>query len=414
MSRPPRFGVNYVPSRNWWHSWVDWDRESIAADLTAIAALGLDHVRVQCLWPVFQPGLGYVSDTALLHLAELLDLADACGLDVCVAVLTGWLSGFAFLPSWVGGAGGWPARNMFTDPEIVAAEQELFTAIANRIGDHPRFLGFDLGNELGVLQLQLHPAATAQADAWAETMLAHCERVAPGKLHVNGVDHCHWFADIGFSRRQLATSGAATALHTWIKFTGALERYGPMGVGSLHLAEYCVELARAYQSDPRRPIWIQEFGCSSAWLASERIPDFLEQMVWNASGCAHVWGFTWWCSHDLSPRLRGFEPLEYDLGLLDTENRPKPAAYRIAALIDQYRDTPPPAHERAVGLVLPDGLFASSPDSAWRLGTQFMELVAEGVRPAIVLELLADDEEYLRGRGIRRLERLSPRCGATG
>lgn len=40
--RRVRFGVNYVPSKNWWFSWSDWDRSSIAADLDDIASLGMD------------------------------------------------------------------------------------------------------------------------------------------------------------------------------------------------------------------------------------------------------------------------------------------------------------------------------------------------------------------------------------
>jgi hypothetical protein len=399
----PRFGVNYVPSRHWWFSWSDWERDAIAADLAAIAQLGLDHIRVQCLWPLFQPNRGYISDTALRRLAELLDLADELGLDVCVAVLTGWLSGFAFLPVWLAESAAGPARNMFTDPEAIAAEQDLFGAIAETIGTHPRFLGFDLGNELGVLQYRLHPATPAEADRWATLMLAHCERVAPGKLHVNGVDHGHWFADVGFSRAQLATTGSATALHTWAKFTGALDRYGPMGVGSLHLADYCIELARAYHTDLRRPLWVQEAGCSRLWLDEAQIPTFLEQTVRNALTCETLWGFTWWCSHDLSPQLRGFDTLEYDLGLLDAANRPKPAARHLARLIAAWRAEPPAPQTRTVGLVLPDALFAGKPAPVWDAGAAFMALVGEGVHPAIVLASRAEDSAYLAARGIREL-----------
>src|ERR1035437_3911453 len=144
-TQPLRFGVNYVPAKNWWYSWLDWDRAAIAADLQAIAALGMDHLRIHCLWPIFQPNANYVSELALDHLEELLDLADASGLDVQVAVLDGWLSGFCFIPPWQLG------RNLFTDRMSIAAVEFLYTTLAGRIGRHRRFMGFDLGNELGVL-----------------------------------------------------------------------------------------------------------------------------------------------------------------------------------------------------------------------------------------------------------------------
>ena len=399
-----RFGVNYVPAARWWYSWVDWDVQSVQRDLCALAALGLDHVRIHCLWSVFQPNSNYVSSQALDHLGALLDAADVAGLDVQVTVLNGWLSGFAFFPAWVGPFAGGAVRNMFTDSGVVAAEKQLFAQIARRIVDHPRFLGFDLGNELGVLFDLGHTATATEADAWAADMLAHCAALAPGKLHVNGVDHRHWFADSGFSRHGLATSGAATSLHTWVKFTGALERYGAAGTGSRHLAEYAIELAKAYHVDPQRAIWIQEFGASTAWMPSDAIADFAEETIRNAATCADVWGFTWWCSHDLDLQLHGFDPLEYDLGLIDTQRQVKPVGQRIAQLIAELHRTPPAPIARPTALVLPDDQFANDQDTqGWTFGDAYMQHIAAGIRPSVVLASRAADAAYLQARGITTL-----------
>jgi endo-1,4-beta-mannosidase len=401
--RPPRvrFGVNYTPTKNWWYCWLDWDEKSVAADLRAVAALGMDHVRVQCLWPVFQPHVNFVSHEALRKLRALLDIADEAKLDVEVTVLDGWLSGYAFEPAWVEPKWKGEKRNIFTDAEAVEAEKLLFKSMADEIGRHPRFLGFDLGNELGVLQQRDFPVTTAQADAWAREMLSYCEQVAPGRFHVNGVDHTHWFANYGFSRENLANAGAATVLHAYILFTGALERYGYRGVGSLHLAEYCVELARAYQRDLSRPVWLQEFGASSEWMPADFIPEFAEQTIRNAATCAGVWGFTWWCSHDLDPRLKGFAKLEYDLGLLDSSNRVKPAGRLVSKLIAEFRRRPPAAVPRPVALVITDELFSDKPyPPQWTVAKPYMDLVAKGVRPAVVLKSRLDDAAYLKERGI--------------
>lgn len=399
--RQLRFGVNYTPSKHWWYSWLDWDQQSIARDLQAIAALGLDHLRIQCLWPFFQPHINYVSATAVRRLRALLDLAAQVKLDVAVTVLNGWLSGYAFAPAWLEPKWQGAKRNIFTDPEIIEAEKLLFKTIAEEVGRHPRFLGFDLGNELGVLQQRDYPVQTSAADAWAQALLAYCERLAPGKFHVNGVDHTHWFANFGFSRENLANTGAATVLHAYILFTGALERYGYQGVGSLHLAEYCIELARAYQQDLNRPIWLQEFGASADWMPADFIPEFAAQTIRNAVTCAGVWGFTWWCSHDLNPRLKGFAKLEYDLGLLDAANRVKPAGQVIARLIRELRQRPPAALARPVALVIADELFTPKPyPPQWTVAKPYMDLIAKGVRPAIVLESRLKDAPYLKARGI--------------
>ncbi|GAA1841544.1 hypothetical protein [Actinomadura bangladeshensis] len=68
--------MNYVPSKNWWFSWSDWDRRSIAADLDDIASLGMDHIRIMLIWSELQPNATYVRGELLDRLEELLDLAD--------------------------------------------------------------------------------------------------------------------------------------------------------------------------------------------------------------------------------------------------------------------------------------------------------------------------------------------------
>ena len=403
-ARAIRFGVNYTPSNHWWYSWLDWDEKSIARDLKAIADLGMDHLRIQCLWPIFQPHINYVSHTALLRLRRLLDLAGHVNLDVEVTVLNGWLSGYAFAPAWIEPKWKGEKRNIFTDPEVIEAERLLFKSMAEEVGNHPRFLGFDLGNELGVLQQRDFPVTTAEADRWARETLAYCERLSPGRFHVNGVDHVHWFSSFGFSRENLANTGAATVLHAYILFTGALERYGYKGVGSLHLAEYCIELAHAYQHDLARPVWLQEFGASAEWMPAGYIPEFAEQTIRNAATCAGVWGFTWWSSHDLSPRLKGFAKLEYDLGLLDAENRVKPSGRLISKLVHEFRQRPPQILPRPAALVISDDLFSAKPyPPDWKVAKAYMDFVAEGVRPAVVLAERAKDAAYLKARGITEL-----------
>lgn len=385
-----RFGLNYIPSSRWWYCWLDWDITSIREDLEAISQLGMDHIRIHCLWPVFQPDPNYISETALDRLEQLLDAADAAGLDVCVTVLDGWLSGYAFVPAWQ------KKRNLFTDRHVVEAQRRLFVAIATRIGLHQRFLGFDLGNELGCMCGFGNPITPEEGDLWHQEMMALCEDLAPGKLHVNGVDHQPWFADAAFSRRVLANSGAMTSVHAWIEFTGARALYGADGIGSLHLAEYCIELAKAYSENLARQVWLQEFGASSQWMPVDSIPDFAEIAMFHAACCSNLWGMTWWCSHDISDVFTEFDSLERDLGLLDSHNNVKPVGQRLAKTIRRMREDRPKVASRSTALVIEDNMCSSG----WRIGKSFMHLVKDGERPCIILADRCDDIEYLTARGI--------------
>ena len=406
-----RFGLNYVPRKNWWYCWSDWDANSIREDLQAIADLGMDHIRIQCLWPIFQPGINFVSPRALERLHALLDAANGEGLDVEVAVLDGWLSGFAFLPAWVTPLATDGSRKIFTNPEIIEAEKLLFTAIGKSIGGHPRFLGFDLGNEVGVLQKidnLKNSVSQEEADNWASIMLAHCEQICPGKFHVNGVDHTHWFADLGFSRQNLGHAGSATVVHCYAYWTGALDHYRYDQVGSLHLAEYMVELARAYQANDQRQVWVQEVGTSREWMPESYISEYATTLLENAAMCQNVWGFTWWCSHDIDPAMKGFLSLEYALGVFDQQNRVKPLGTTLSRLAEEWRKNPPAVISRPVALVIPDKGLAKRGDAAdWSIAKRYMDLVSRGVRPALVLENRAADKAYLKNRGIEELVKMT-------
>ncbi|MFD4788298.1 glycosyl hydrolase [Streptomyces sp. NPDC058459] len=386
----PRFGVNYVPSRNWWYCWNDWDADSILADFRALAGLGMDHVRIQLVWPVFQPNPAMVSRAALERLRELMDLADRAdtGLDVMVTVLTGWLSGFTFKPAWL------KDRSMVTDKDAVAAELHLLDVLAAEVAGHPRFLGFDLGNELSVINDDVSPA---DGDRWAAQLLDHCEKVAPGKFHVNGNDHRPWLDNAVFSAHGAATSGSAAVFHCYPYWSGVLAEWGPDGAGTLHLGEFMAELAEAHAATPGRPKWLQEFGASPVERPEGSIPGWAETFVRNTLSSAHVWGCTWWGSHDIDRRLTGFDEYEYDLGLLTTENEVKPVGAQLAQLIAGIRDAPPRPLTRTSALVLPD------PSATRQVADAFFRLVEQGVHPAVVTLDGSRDAAYLARRGITDL-----------
>jgi endo-1,4-beta-mannosidase len=409
---PMRFGVNYVPRKNWWYCWLDWDRQAVVEDLNVIAGLGMDHIRIQCLWPFFQPGITNVSESALARLHELLDASATAGLDVEITVLNGWMSGLSFMPPWVA-----PLKkpsdlkvgNIFTDPKVIEAEKLLFRRIAETVGTHPRFLGFDIGNEMGVLmQGENNPVSTKEADLWAIDMLGYCDQVAPGKFNILGVDHSHWYNDYGFTRRALANTGHASIVHSYIYFDGVLDRYKYNDAASAHLAAYAVELAYAYQDDLARPVWVEEIGVSELECPVSYQPIYMEHALRNIAATGKAWGITWWGSHDIDRADKSFGQYEYGLGLIDQQNKPKPLGKKFAELATELRRTPQPVAARSTALVIPEfGLSKQDWPPDWRFAGPYMKLIERGIVPAIILEGRAEDPSYLKERGITTLVRLS-------
>ncbi|MET9268142.1 cellulase family glycosylhydrolase [Kribbella sp. NPDC003557] len=349
MPDGPAFGVNYVPRDQWWNAWVDFDETSVADDLSAIAALGCDHVRVQCLWPVFQPFPTAVSPTALRRLSTVLDRAYDAGLDVWVTVLNGFLSGWVFRPAWM------HDRNVFTDPLAIAGATALLDAVAEVVAAHPAGAGIDLGNEPNMLVgSEREPVTTADLDGWARTMIAAVRSAAPGLPVVLGADHQPWTTGkIGFSRSLLADELDVTTVHAWPYFSGFLGHFGERDDMSWTIGAYLAQVAAAHQTAPR-PIWIQEIGVAPEWVSEVDVEYAAERLIRHALSVPAVTGLSWWASHDIRPEYAGFNSVEYELGLLDVHNRVKPVGRRFADVVAELRRTHAP---RAVaeGVALPAG-----------------------------------------------------------
>lgn len=345
-----RFGVNYTPTRHWYYCWNDFEPDSIRRDLDAVAELQADHIRLQLIWPWFQPNPHWVSQAHLARLQAVMYIAAERGLDVCVAALDGWLSGFAFQPPY-GGAEPFYSSAVFRD-----AQECYFTELAGVLQPLPNFLGFDLGNEINCCW----SAPCAEGDVWMDWALELVEHLAPGRVHVNGVDHVPWFQESTFSPAVLARRPAMVAIHAWIEFTGARLRGGPLEATSVGLCAAMTTLAKAYAGDAAKPVWIQEFGATPFWMPAEIIPDFLEQSIRRAATAGATW-FTWWCSHDLDRRL-AFHPLENELGLITQEQQLKPHGRRFSELaVAMRRETP-----AAPALLATPPAGAHTAENTWR------------------------------------------------
>ncbi|MEU0742365.1 glycosyl hydrolase [Streptomyces sp. NPDC006134] len=407
--RTLRFGVNYTPSKNWWHLWNDFDERSVRDDLRQIASLGFDHIRVFCMWPLFQPDRAIVSERALGLLDRIIRVADDSGLDVSVDFLQGHLSSFEFFP-------GWTVTNhkgsIFADPRIVAGQRLYVRKAAARIARHRNVLGSTLGNEMNLMTNRQEDKETPQQIGdWLDTLLGEAERAAPGLDHVHSEFDNVWFWEgDAFRPEYAATKGARTVIHSWV-FGGAAQTYGPLGTGSVHFAEYLTELARSWHrpEDLDRTLWLQEIGApllgfdGKPLIPEGRAPEFAERTVRAAARCAGLWGITWWCSHDVSRDLPDFPELEYSLGLIGQNGRPKPIGVRLSEIIREFDRTPPRPAARTTAVV-----FSGDRTDA-RIGGKvmnaFMDQCSKGRAPAIVRAELADDAAYLKARGITDLIR---------
>ncbi|MEU1157735.1 glycosyl hydrolase, partial [Streptomyces sp. NPDC005918] len=179
------------------------------------------------------------------------------------------------------------------------------------------------------------------------------------------------------------------------------QRHGRTGTATRHHAAYMIELSKAWALDPRRPVWLQEVGAPAPLIPAEHAAAFTEETIAAALDCQDVWGVTWWCSHDVSRDLADFPELEYSLGLLTNDGQVKPAGAAIARIAEEWRGRAYAPATRTTALVVDDAparRSACAPGGA--VFEAFARLVADGVRPTVVLASRVADAAYLAARGI--------------
>lgn len=399
-----RFGVNYIPSKNWLHSWINWDAESVRKDLTSVKNLGLDHIRLHLMWNYFQIDATVMSPDCMEHLNELCDICEELGLDYCVTLFNGFVSGQYFYPAWMQNYTGAFGKGMFHNEKVMQAQEFYIKSIAKIVADKPHFLGFDLGNELPIIIVQDHTVTRAQCDAWAKRMLSLCEELAPGKLHNNGVDGMPWFDNWGFSMENLANEGAVTVLHCYIRFVQGLKRFGRLSDECINLAPFMMEIAKAFANDNSRSIWIQEFGTAEDFFDDE-IVEFISKSMYAMYAEDHLWGITWWSSHNVDKQFSNFDKLEYSLGLFDNDNNITPSGELYKKLMEEYKNGDFKAPKRTKAIIFDpyDENGKATIDNTWKYGKRYAELAKSGEYVALVLPHKANDTEYLKSRGIEEI-----------
>lgn len=347
-----RFGANYTPSHDWWFCWNDWNTDPIRRDLDAIAALGVDHLRLMLIWQFFQPNPRWVSPAHLERLDQLIGLMSERHLDAVVTVFTGQLSGFYFLPSFTPAPGSRTSAGeaFFTEPETWSAQELLVRELARTLKPHENIIGFDMGNEINTCW----QAPTQQGDAWMQRMFTLMNEALPDRVHVNGVDHMPWFREDTFSPHALSAA-RFPVMHCYPWWTGALKYGGAMDPPSVKLLAGMATLIRSYAGTQRKPVWAGEFNTCIQSLSEQEQAAWLEKAVLAAIDEGVSW-FSYWDTHDVDRKFR-FNPLEYTLGLLTNDGRVKEQGRVFQQLARSYggksvefpkASLPPPPTDRTL------------------------------------------------------------------
>ena len=332
-------GVNYWDSRSGTDMWRNFDAEVIRADVKALAGCGVKYMRVFPNWRDFQPVEEYLSWRGAPHgycdynekplanedgidenmIERFREFAGICaeyGIRLIVSILTGWMSGRLFIPRVLIG------KNVMTDPNALMWTNRFIRGFVSRVRDLPNIVMWDLGNECNCLG---DTGSGAQSYAWTAFVRNAVFAADPTRKISSGMHGLTSESSAWTIRTQGELTDYLTP-HPYVSKT-IHNDIDPMNTGrtTIYPTAQCV----LYQSIGGKPVILQEQGSFSEALGNaEQAADFVRVNILSAF-IHQVKGYFWWCGmnhSDLENAPYTWSMIERDLGLVDSDRRPKPVA----------------------------------------------------------------------------------------
>ncbi|NUQ00651.1 MAG: beta-mannanase, partial [Armatimonadetes bacterium] len=349
LTSPGQFvvGCNYWASHAGTRMWADWREDVVADDLRRLAEAGQQVLRVFPLWPDFQPltllrggggqpvefrhgeeplpdtpwGRAGLSAEAMGRFRTFADLAEAHGLKLLVALMTGWMSGRLHVPPALEGL------NVLTDPVALQWELRFVREFVSAFREHPAVVGWDLGNECNCMGSASHE----QAYLWTASIANAIRAEDRSRPVVSGMHSLSpkgsWRPDEQGELTDLLTT------HPYPVFTPHCDQ-DPINTPRSIL--HSTAESRLYADLGGQPCLCQELGTLGPVIASEAIAaDYVRSCLFSlwANDCH---GLLWWCAFDqteLAHAPYDWHAVERELGLLRVDGSRKP----VAEAIGQFR-----------------------------------------------------------------------------
>ena len=360
-------GVNFWGSKSGIRMWRsdEWDEASIEKDIAALAATGVEMMRVFPTWSEFQPirqekkfqgapalilrdGTDeeiydplWLDPGAVARFEKFCEIAERHNVRLMVSIVTGWMSGTLFAPRIV------ENRNLITDPEAVMWEGRFARAFVRRMKNKKAIVAWCLGNESNCMGAA---DSRAQAWMWLNTISSAIRMEDPSRPVVSGM-HSQTSDGFGpqrgdYNKWTLQMQGELLDLLTPHPYPAAFRveaNRGPFNCfrNALHPVSQCL----FYSAVSGKPSFPQEIGS----LGPRMSPDWMSAkgMRQQMFTCwAHGFGaYLWWCAFmqthlDYAPYTACH--MEPELGLLNADEgrTPKPMAKELKAFRD-FRDSLP-------------------------------------------------------------------------
>jgi endo-1,4-beta-mannosidase len=334
-------GINYWPRRSAMYMWEEFDLDEIRDDMTHIAGLGFDVVRVFARTKDFLPAPSTVDEGMIARLVKVVRAAADAGLKVVPTLIVLNMSGTIWWPAWMLDARG-RASDLFSDPVILRSQALLAETCARSLAGDAAIRGFDLANEIDDAQL---PRSRDAGCVWGSTLASAISSAAPGAQIRIGAHLPSLTTDNNMRIDDLASIVDEDVMHAYPLYSDFARSFLDP-----ELVPFSCALTAGLSGKGRRPL-MQEFGMCTApkgsagrtitddflgapraqYLASEEeqaayYETVLQRLVETGTGGAYAW-----CYGDYDSRLFDRPPLanavrERTFGLVRADGSENPAA----------------------------------------------------------------------------------------
>ena len=334
-------GVNYWDSKSGTDMWRNFDADVIDKDLRALADIGVKYLRVFPNWRDFQPvkklyghcgsGVEYVLSEEELSLDDNINgidermvenfrifakTADNYGMKLMVSLVTGWMSGRLFCPPALEG------KNLITDPEAIMFTNKYIKGLVSAIKDIDNIVVWDLGNECNNLAIVKNRFEAYAWTAFVSNTIRSIDSSRPiaSGMHGLSVSGGNW----SIQDQAELCDYMTTHPYPSPSISADIEPYNRMRATIFPTAQSLL-----YSNVSGKPCIIQEQGVFSEMLGNrDMAADFVRVNMFSA-WANNLSGYFYWCGMEhtlLDKAPYTWITMERQLGILDVNRNPKPAA----------------------------------------------------------------------------------------
>lgn len=340
-------GCNYWASNSGAEMWNDWDEAVVRKDIKLLSEYGSKYLRVFPNWKDFQPAIrlyggsgekrdivhingqafsneNYLDEVMMDRFNTFCDICEEYGVKLIVALITGWMSGRLFIPHILA------ERNLYTDPLAIRLELKFIKGFVSRFRDRKCIYAWGLGNECNCMSpCRDYDVSAAWTASIANAIKAEdSERPVISDMHGLSLEGKWQIKDQAEYCNILTT-------HPYPHFVQHCHKDGMLSFRTLmHLP--CEN--KLYSDIGGKPCFPEEIATLGPMTCDEEISAcFLKATAYQSWLNGHM-GYMWWCANEqahLDTAPYAWNMMERELGLLDSEGKPKATLRTMKQIADR-------------------------------------------------------------------------------